>query len=94
MPQQSTGKAAIWMAGWLLATLALTVAGRELGRDIPVFVTMMFRSLIALARDPTTDPAAAGFLLRAGFLCDDIFRGCALSHATENILILCVHYLT
>lgn len=49
MPQQSTGMAAIWMAGWLLNTLALTVAGRELGHDIPVFVTMMFRSLIALA---------------------------------------------
>jgi drug/metabolite transporter (DMT)-like permease len=37
------------MGGWLLATLALTVAGRELGHDIPVFVTMIFRSLIALA---------------------------------------------
>lgn len=37
------------MAGWLLNTLALTVAGRELGHDIPVFVTMIFRSLIALA---------------------------------------------
>lgn len=49
MPQQSTGMAAIWMAGWLLNTLALTIAGRELGHDIPVFVTMMFRSLIALA---------------------------------------------
>lgn len=36
------------MAGWLLATLALTVAGRELGHDLPVFVIMMFRSLFAL----------------------------------------------
>ena len=49
LPQQSTGKAAIWMAGWLLNTLALTVAGRELGHDIPVFVVMSFRSLIAMA---------------------------------------------
>lgn len=49
LPQQSTGKAAIWMAGWLLNTLALTIAGRELGHDIPVFVVMIFRSLIALA---------------------------------------------
>jgi drug/metabolite transporter (DMT)-like permease len=49
LPQQSTGKAAIWMAGWLLNTLALTVAGRELGHDIPVFVVMIMRSLIAMA---------------------------------------------
>jgi drug/metabolite transporter (DMT)-like permease len=49
LPQQSTGKAATWMAGWLLNTLALTVAGRELGHDIPVFVVMIFRSLIAMA---------------------------------------------
>src|SRR5262245_33385287 len=48
LPQQSTAQAAIWMAGWLLATLALTVAGRELGHDLPVFVIMMFRSLFAL----------------------------------------------
>ena len=48
MPQQSTAYAAIWMGGWLLNTLALTVAGRELSHDIPVFVTMMFRSLIAV----------------------------------------------
>ncbi len=48
MPQQSTTQAAIWMGGWLLATLALTVAGRELGHDLPVFVIMMFRSLFAL----------------------------------------------
>lgn len=48
MPQQSTGMAAIWMAGWLLNTLALTVAGRELGHDVPVFVIMIMRSLIAI----------------------------------------------
>lgn len=37
------------MTGWLLNTLALTIAGRELGHDIPVFVIMIFRSLIAMA---------------------------------------------
>ncbi|WP_368911828.1 DMT family transporter [Taklimakanibacter deserti] len=49
MPQQSTAQAAIWMGGWLVNTLALSVAGRELGHDIPVFVTMIFRSVIAVA---------------------------------------------
>ncbi len=49
MPQQSTGLAAFWMAGWLLNTLALTIAGRELGHDVPIFVIMMMRSLIAMA---------------------------------------------
>jgi len=49
--------------------------------------------LITLTGNPT-DPAAAGFLLGAGFSCDDIFRGCAQSHATENILMSGVHYLT
>jgi drug/metabolite transporter (DMT)-like permease len=49
LPQQSSAQAAVWMGGWLLNTLALTIAGRELGHDIPVFVIMMFRSLIALA---------------------------------------------
>ena len=33
------------MAGWLIATLAMTVAGRELGRDVSVFVLMLLRSL-------------------------------------------------
>jgi drug/metabolite transporter (DMT)-like permease len=45
----SISQAALWMAGWLTATLAMTVAGRELGRDIPVFVLMLLRSLIATA---------------------------------------------
>lgn len=35
------------MAGWLSATLAMTVAARELGHDIPIVVMMLFRSLIA-----------------------------------------------
>ncbi|QIG52579.1 DMT family transporter [Nordella sp. HKS 07] len=37
------------MAGWLLCTLALTVSGRELGHDVPVFVIMVLRSLVAMA---------------------------------------------
>lgn len=37
------------MAGWLLCTLALTIAGRELGQDVPVFVVMVLRSLVAMA---------------------------------------------
>jgi drug/metabolite transporter (DMT)-like permease len=49
MQEQSTGRAALWMAGWLSATLGMTVAGRELGHDVPVFVLMMFRSLFATA---------------------------------------------
>jgi drug/metabolite transporter (DMT)-like permease len=40
-------EAALWMAGWLTATLAMTIAARELGQDIPVFVLMLFRSVIA-----------------------------------------------
>jgi drug/metabolite transporter (DMT)-like permease len=35
------------MAGWLAATLGMTVAGRELGQDVPIFVLMMFRSFFA-----------------------------------------------
>jgi drug/metabolite transporter (DMT)-like permease len=35
------------MAGWLSATLAMTIAARELGHDIPIFVMMLFRSFIA-----------------------------------------------
>jgi drug/metabolite transporter (DMT)-like permease len=42
-------QAALWMTGWLTATLAMTVAGRELGHDIPVFVLMLLRSLMATA---------------------------------------------
>ncbi len=35
------------MAGWLTATLGMTIAGRQLAHDIPVFEIMMLRSLIA-----------------------------------------------
>lgn len=49
MQQQRTGEAALWMAGWLLATLGMTLAGRELGKMMPVYEIMMLRSLIAVA---------------------------------------------
>ncbi|MFT3986052.1 DMT family transporter [Aestuariivirga sp.] len=45
--QQQIGRAALWMAGWLTATLSTTVAGRELTHAMSVFELMMFRSVIA-----------------------------------------------
>jgi drug/metabolite transporter (DMT)-like permease len=36
------------MGGWLLTTLGMTVAGRELARDVSVFEVMMLRSTIAM----------------------------------------------
>lgn len=42
-----TAEAAFWMAGWLTATLAMTVAGRELATGLPVVVLMFFRSVFA-----------------------------------------------
>ena len=47
MPQQKIGQAGLWMAGWLSATLAMTIVGRELAHSVSVFEMMMFRSLIA-----------------------------------------------
>jgi drug/metabolite transporter (DMT)-like permease len=46
--QQKVGQAGLWMAGWLTATLAMTIAGRELGHAISVFELMLFRSGIAV----------------------------------------------
>jgi drug/metabolite transporter (DMT)-like permease len=45
--QNRTGQAGLWMAGWLTATLGMTVAGRELAQHVSVFEVMMLRSLIA-----------------------------------------------
>ena len=45
--EQDIRGAALWMAGWLSATLGMTVAGRELAHDISVFEIMMLRSLVA-----------------------------------------------
>jgi drug/metabolite transporter (DMT)-like permease len=47
VPQQKTGQAGLWMAGWLTATLGMTVAGRELAHAVSVFELMLFRSVIA-----------------------------------------------
>src|SRR5262245_396190 len=43
-----TYQAALWMAGWLVTTLGMTVAGRELATVLPVFMVMIMRSGIAL----------------------------------------------
>lgn len=47
MNQQRIGEAAVWMSGWLLATLGMTVAGRELTKSLPVIEVMQLRSVIA-----------------------------------------------
>ena len=44
----STLKAALWMAGWLLAMLVLAIAGRETTRELAVFQIMEMRSVIGL----------------------------------------------
>ena len=41
-------KAALWMAGWLLAMLVLAIAGRETMRELAVFQIMEMRSVIGL----------------------------------------------
>ena len=48
MQRQRIGEAAIWMSGWLTATLGMTIAGRELGKVVSVYEIMMLRSLIAV----------------------------------------------
>jgi drug/metabolite transporter (DMT)-like permease len=40
--------AALWMAGWLALMLMITVAGREVVRELNVFQLMFFRSSIGL----------------------------------------------
>ena len=32
--QQKVGQAGLWMAGWLTATLGMTVAGRQLAQEV------------------------------------------------------------
>ena len=46
--QQSTAKAAAWMAGWLTLMLVIAVAGREATRELTVFQLMEMRSLIGM----------------------------------------------
>ena len=45
--QQKVGQAGLWMAGWLTATLGMTVAGRQLAQEVSVFEVMLLRSVIA-----------------------------------------------
>ena len=45
----SMSKAALWMAGWLLAMVVLAVAGREAAREIAVFQIVELRSILGLA---------------------------------------------
>lgn len=47
MQQQQIGQAALWMGGWLTATLGMTIAGRELAQHMSVFQIMILRSVIA-----------------------------------------------
>lgn len=77
MKQNNVAGAALWMAGWLSATLAMTVAGRELAQDVPVFVLMMFRSLIATAILTPFVLASGGLAGRLG-----LFR----LHVIRNVL--------
>ena len=44
----SKPRAALWMSGWLLMMLLLTVAGRETLRELNVFQVMELRSVIGL----------------------------------------------
>jgi drug/metabolite transporter (DMT)-like permease len=46
--QQSTAKAAAWMAGWLTLMLVIAVAGREATRELAVFQVMELRAVIGL----------------------------------------------
>jgi len=46
---QSTSKAAGWMAGWLAAMVTMAVAGREATSELDVFQIMEMRSVIGLA---------------------------------------------
>ena len=48
MPASPIMRAALWMAGWLAALLTLTISGRELTGELPVFVLMLWRSCLGV----------------------------------------------
>ncbi len=74
---QSTPKAALWMAGWLSCTLLMTVAGRELTSDLPVFVVMLLRTMFgAILLLP--------FVLRAGAM--------QTHRPKQHLIRACIHY--
>lgn len=59
--EQSIGKAALWMGGWLALMLTMTVAGREAAREIDVFQLMVLRSMIGLVMLSPLVMLAGGF---------------------------------
>lgn len=79
-PKPSTLKAAMWMAGWLLQMLVITIAGREALRELNVFQVMEFRSVVgAFLLLPLVYRAGGWVGLRTQHL---------RSHITRNL----VHY--
>src|SRR5690606_21296633 len=48
LPVTPIMRAALWMAGWLAAMLTLSVSGRELTAELPVFVLMLWRSCLGV----------------------------------------------
>lgn len=54
------------MAGWLAAILTMTIAGRELTDELPVFVVMLWRSCMGVAFIAPFILWAGGGLLRTG----------------------------
>jgi drug/metabolite transporter (DMT)-like permease len=56
------------MAGWLAALLALMIAGRELTDELPVFVVMLWRSILGVAFIAPFILWAGGRPLRTGRL--------------------------
>lgn len=48
LPPTPLTRAALWMAGWLAAILVMTIAGRELTEELPVFVVMLWRSCMGV----------------------------------------------
>jgi len=49
MPQNSLLNALVWMLGWFVSMLLMTVAGREATHDLPVNMLMFFRSAIGVS---------------------------------------------
>ena len=60
-PQPSNTKAAMWMAGWLMAMLTMAVAGRETARVLDVFQVMELRSVLGFLMLYPLVHAAGGF---------------------------------
>jgi drug/metabolite transporter (DMT)-like permease len=48
LPASPTTRMTLWMAGWLTATLTMTISGRELTSELPVFVVLLWRSCMGV----------------------------------------------